>query len=118
MVNLGLLLAVTLVYSIVSSVVAAFTVAQDIPTGFVLYGWLLTTYLLFPGTVLYLVLLELLPTDRSNHVRRGIAIALSPLVAAGLWFYFLPTGELLAEWRLAFFTPLVYAVMVRVRASA
>lgn len=113
--NLGLLLSFTLVYSIVSSVIAVFIWLENYPPGLVLYGWLLTSYLLLPGALLYLGLLEFLPRGWSRLTRRATAMALSPLVGASLWFYFMPADELLGAWRLAILTPLVYGLVARLR---
>ena len=117
LVNLGLFLGVTLVYSLVSSLIAAFTWVEDFPPGLILYGWLLTSYMLFPGTLLYLGLLELLPTAWSKGSRRGLAIALSPLAAMSLWFFLGPSDEYLSAWQLTLVTPLVYGAAVLLRPS-
>jgi len=92
--NLGLLILVTLLLTVLGRVVTS-TGDETLgnATGLVVYAWYITTWLLLPGVALYLVLLEFLPTGWTGRARRGWAIGLSPLVGGMFWFYVVPDSE-------------------------
>jgi hypothetical protein len=114
LINLGLLLAATLAFATLKSLVVGIRLGLgDYPPLLLPYDWLLTTFLLVPGAIIYLALLELLPARWPYGQRRLFALLLSPVVAGRLWMLY--AGAPLEVWELSFVLPLIYSLVVRLR---
>ena len=110
--NLALLAALTLILSMFGS---SGEPGGTTP-GLVVYVWYITNWLFLPGAVLYLLLLELLPTRWSGWTRRVWAIGLGPLIGLMFWFYVVPSSELPAVTVAYLFAEgAVYGAVVRLR---
>jgi hypothetical protein len=94
LVNFGLLLLVALVFTILGRVITD-TGDETLgnATALVVYAWYITTWLFLPGAILYLLILELLPTRLPGRTRRIWALVLSPLVGGLFWYYVVPDSE-------------------------
>jgi hypothetical protein len=87
LINVVLYLTTTLTGALIVLVFYDFYRRQGLDLDFVFYAWTLGTLLLAPGALAYLALLELIPSAWPGHVRRALAVFLTPLLFLGMILY-------------------------------
>ena len=118
LVNAAFLLGLTLALSIIGRLIFG-SEGLGNSAALIAFVWYLTTLWFLPGAVLYLVLLELVPTGWSGRARRIAALVLSPLMGGVFWIYIVPGSESpLISVALVLASTTVYGAIVRLRLSS